>query len=121
MDATDRIQIRGLRLQAIVGIHPWERKIPQALVLDVDLASAIRAAARRGDLDKTVDYSAVAEDLIAFIQARQFELIETLAEECAQRILTDFGVSQVTFRVCKPEAVAAADTVCIEITRQRND
>ncbi len=116
----DKILIRGLKIRAIVGILPWERKIPQTLLLDVDLTTDIRAAAASEDISKTVDYSAVAERLTAFIQESRFQLIETLAERCAGLILEEFGVPEVRLLVSKPEAVPATDTVCIEINRSRN-
>lgn len=116
----DKILIRGLKIRAIVGILPWERKIPQTLLLDVDLTTDIRAAAASEDISKTVDYSAVAERLTVFIQESRFQLIETLAERSAGLILEEFGVPEVRLLVSKPEAVPATDTVCIEINRSRN-
>ncbi len=117
----DAILIRGLRVWAIIGIHPWERRIPQTLVLDLDLSADIRAAAASEDLALTVDYATVSERLSAFIRAERFQLIETLAERCAELVLTEFAVQQLRLRVSKPEAVSAAEAVCVEIVRQRHD
>ena len=117
----DAILIRGLRVRAIIGVHPWERRIPQTLILDLELSADIRAAAASEDLAKTVDYAAVSDRLSAFIRAEQFTLIETLAERCAALVLSDFAVQQLRLRVSKPEAVPAAEAVCVEIVRQRHD
>lgn len=116
----DAILIRGLSVWAVIGVHPWERRIPQTLILDLDLSVNIRAAAASEDLAQTVDYAAVSERLAAFIRAERFRLIETLAERCAELVLTEFAVQQLRFRVSKPEAVPAAETVCVEIVRQRH-
>ncbi|WP_372797102.1 dihydroneopterin aldolase [Litorivivens sp.] len=117
----DKILIRELRVRAIIGVHPWERRIPQLLLLDLDLSVDIKAAAATEDLSHTVDYAAVSERLTHYIQLEKFHLIETLAERCAALVLTEFAVQTVTFRVSKPEAVPSARTVSVEIVRQRDD
>ncbi len=116
----DRVSISGLRVQAIIGIHPWERKIAQPLLIDIAMAVDIRAAAESGDLTKSVDYSAVAEQVSEHIRASQFELIETLAESCARLVLEEFSVETLWFRVAKPEAVPAAESVSVEVVRRRD-
>lgn len=118
---SDAILIRGLKVWAIIGVHPWERRIPQTLILDLDMSADIRAAAASEDLTRTVDYATVSERLSAFIRAERFQLIETLAERCAALVLSEFAVQQLRFRVSKPEAVPSAEAVCVEIVRQRHD
>ena len=116
----DKILVRGLKVTTIVGIFEWERQVPQPVILDLDMATDIRAAAAADDISATIDYKAVSDRLGDFIRSNQFKLIETLAEQCADIVLQEFAVSALTLRVSKPEAVPAADTVCVEITRQRD-
>lgn len=116
----DKILVRGLKVNTIVGIFDWEREVPQRVILDLEMAADNRAAAAADDIAATIDYQAVSDRLCDFISTNQFRLIETLAEQCADILLREFAIAAVTLRVSKPEAVPAADTVCVEIMRQRD-
>lgn len=116
----DKILVRGLKVSTIVGIFDWEREVPQPVILDLEMGTDIRAAAAADDIGATIDYKAVSDRLCDFIATNQFRLIETLAEQCADILLQEFAITALTLRVSKPEAVPAADTVCVEISRQRD-
>ena len=113
----DRVFIDGLRVEAVIGIHPWERHVRQPLSLDLEVATDAARVARTDDIATAVDYSALAERLTGFIQEGRFRLLETLAEEAAAMIMREFGASWLRLRVAKPGAVAAADAVGVEIER----
>ena len=116
----DKILVRGLKVSTLVGIFDWEQQVPQQILLDIDMATDIAAAAASDDISATVDYKAVCERLSDFIESNSFRLIETLAEQCADIILQEFAVTELTLRVSKPEAIPTADAVCVEIVRRRN-
>lgn len=116
----DKIRVSGLKVMTIVGIFDWEREVPQPVILDLEMATDIRAAAAADDIHATIDYKAVSDRLAEFVSTSQFRLIETLAEQCADIVLQEFGVSSLTLRVSKPEAIPTAATVSVEITRQRD-
>lgn len=116
----DKILVRGLKVMTIVGIFDWEREHRQPVILDLELVTDIRPAAAGDDISATVDYKAVTDRLYEFVGASRFRLIETLAERCAALILQEFDIPELTLRVSKPEAIAAAETVCIEIHRRRH-
>ncbi len=56
----DIIFIRELRIQTIIGVHPWERQTRRTLLLDLELGADVRPAAATDRLDDTLDYQAVA-------------------------------------------------------------
>lgn len=116
----DKILVRGLKVMTIVGIFDWEREHRQPVILDLELVTDIRPAAAGDDISATVDYKAVTDRLCEFVGASRFRLIETLAERGAALILQEFDIQELTLRVSKPEAIAAAETVCIEIHRRRH-
>ena len=111
------VYIRGLRGQAVIGVYEWEREIRQALVLDLEMATDIRLAAGADALEHTLDYAAISARILAFIETSQFELIETLAEQLAAIVLSEFKVSWLRLRLCKPGAVAQARDVGVLIER----
>lgn len=105
------VYIKGLRAESVIGVYEWERHIRQPLVLDLEMASDITAAARTDALDDALDYAAIANRVIALVEASEFQLLETLADAVARMIMRDFGVPWLRLRVGKPGAVAAADDV----------
>jgi len=115
----DIVYIRELEIETIIGIYDWERKQKQIVSLDLEMAWDIKPAAATEDITKTLDYKAVAKNLIEFIGNSQYQLVETLAEDVAQRIIRDFGVSALKLRVGKPGAVTGSKDVGVIIERKR--
>ena len=113
----DIVYIRELEIETIIGIYDWERKRKQVVSLDLEMAWDIKPAAATEDIAKTLDYKAVAKNLIEFIGAAEFLLVETMAEEVAARVIRDFGVSAVKLRVGKPGAVTGSKDVGVIIER----
>ncbi|MDN7123805.1 dihydroneopterin aldolase [Pseudidiomarina terrestris] len=116
----DKVFVKGLRTDAYIGVYEWEHEQPQPLLFDLTMAWDQTAAAASDDLQHALDYDALSKAVIKLVEARPRQLIETVAEEVAELILTDFKVSRVTVCVSKPNAVPAADTVGVEITRGKN-
>jgi 7,8-dihydroneopterin aldolase/epimerase/oxygenase len=114
---TDTIRIKGLKVEAIVGVHDWERKVPRPVVIDLELAADVARAANSDALKDAVDYAAVAQAVGAFASASKFQLIETLAERLASMLQKDFGVAWLKLEVHKPGAVAGAQDVSVSIER----
>jgi 7,8-dihydroneopterin aldolase/epimerase/oxygenase len=113
----DTIHIRELVVQAVVGVHAWERRIEQRLVFDLALGRPIAAAAASDDVADTVDYVAVCRDVTSIVQEARARLIETLAVRVADHLLAHFGLEHVRVRVSKPGAVPAAASVAVEVER----
>ncbi|TDR20534.1 dihydroneopterin aldolase [Marinicella litoralis] len=115
----DKILIRQLKVDAIIGIHEWEKQNKQALILDLDLSFDCKPAAKSDDINDTLDYFKVCQQLTDFISASRFELIETLAEKSAQMILDYYPCKKVKLSLFKPEAINNTDAVGVRITRSQ--
>lgn len=113
----DIVYIRGLRIDATIGIYEWERRIKQTLVFDLEMGSDIARAAASDDIEDTLNYKAVAKRLSAFVGASEFLLVEKLAEECAQLVRKEFAVSWVKLTLNKKGALRGASDVGIIIER----
>jgi len=83
----DRIELRGLRVLARVGVLPSERQQDQPLDIDVDLVVDLAAAGASDDLADTVDYGAVCEAVQAAAAQQHVDLLERLAEVVAEAVL----------------------------------
>lgn len=116
----DKVFVKGLKTAAYVGVYEWEHEQPRPLLFDLTMLWDQRAAAAADDIQLALDYDSLSKAVVQLVEARPRQLIETVAEEVAELILSDFAATQVTVTVYKPQAVAAAETVGVEITRQRN-
>lgn len=113
----DIVYIRDLKVNTIIGIYDWEREIRQTVSLDLEMATDIRRAGRTDHIDDTLNYKAVAKRLIAFIEASEFQLVETLAERVAVIVREEFAVPWLRLRLSKPGAVRGARDVGVVIER----
>ncbi len=114
---TDTVFIRELKVETVIGVYDWERSVRQLLVLNLEMASDNRRAAATDGIGHAVDYAAVSERLISFVEASKFQLIETLAEQVAAIVLQEFAVPWLRLRVSKPGAVIQARDVGVLIER----
>ena len=113
----DIIYLHDLKIECIIGIWEWERRVRQTIILDLDMAADTRRAAATDPIDDTLNYKAVAKRLIDFVGGSQFQLVETLAEKVAEILLTEFKLKWVRVRVNKIGAVRGAGDVGIIIER----
>lgn len=113
----DQVLIDGLNVDTVIGVYDWEKQIKQQLCIDLAMGWDNRPAAASDDLADALDYASVAEAVTKLVQQRPRQLIEQVAEEIAQLLLTDFNVTEVTVTVAKPAAVPAAKSVAVKITR----
>lgn len=115
----DIVFIRELRIATTIGIYDWERQVRQIVVLDLEMAADIRKAAASDRIEDTLDYKAVAKRLIQFVSVAEYQLVETLAEECARVVREEFNVPWLRLTLNKKGAVRGADGVGLVIERGR--
>ncbi len=115
---SDYLFIDGLAIDCCIGVYAWERSIRQRVVLDLRLYGDWRTAAGSDALPDTLDYKAVSDRLIEYVEASEFELIEALAEAVAELLLREFAVRKLRLRLSKPGAVPAAQNVGLQIERE---
>jgi len=113
----DHVFIEDLRIETVIGIYDWERKIRQVVALDLEMAFDNRRPAASDRIDDTLNYKAVSKRLIAFVEASSCQLVETLAERCAQIVLDEFDVPWLRLRLSKPGAVRGSRAVGVVIER----
>jgi dihydroneopterin aldolase len=117
----DSIFIHALKTEAIIGIFDWERQVRQTVIVDIEVGSDNRKAARSDSIDDTLNYKRVAKRVLAFIEASQFHLVETLAEHIAMLILEEFDVPWTRLTLSKPGALRSSRDVGVCIERHRED
>ncbi len=114
----DIVYIRDLRIQTVIGIYDWEREIKQTISLDLEMGSDIAKAAATDHIDDALNYKAVAKRLISFVEASEFQLVETMAERIWEIVRDEFNVPWMRLRLSKPGAVTGSQDVGVIIERQ---
>jgi dihydroneopterin aldolase len=114
---SDRIFIRELTVDTVIGVLDWEREVRQTLRLDLELAADVAGPAASDAIAEALDYGAVAERVRAFAAASDYRLIESLAEAIAALLRREFGIPWLRLRLCKPGAVPGTRDVGVLIER----
>jgi dihydroneopterin aldolase len=117
----DIVYLRELKIPCTIGVWDWERHIKQIVVIDLDMAADVRAAAQSDRLEDALDYKALTKRLIEYVGESQFQLVETLAEHIAEIIRTEFTVPWVRVRINKKGAIRGASDVGVVIERGEKD
>ena len=113
----DIIYLRELRIETVIGIYDWERRIKQPVIIDLDMAADIRRAAGTDNIEDTLNYKAVSKRLIGFVGESEYQLVETLAEKIAEIVISEFSVPWLRLTVHKPGAVRGSRDVGVIIER----
>jgi len=113
----DIVFLRDLRIETVIGIYGWERRTRQTLIFDLEMSADVARAAASDNISDTLNYKSVAKRLIQFVGESEFQLVETLAERCADIIRQEYGVRWVRLTLNKKGAVRGASDVGVIIER----
>ena len=108
--------VRGLRVEAGIGVHDHEQGRLQPLIIDVTLELAPAPVERLAD---TINYETVAQAARAIVDEGHVGLVETFAERLASACLEDARVRRCTVRIEKPGALEAAAAAGCEVVLAR--
>jgi dihydroneopterin aldolase len=119
--ATDRVFLRELAAECIIGFLEWERMVKQTVYLDIEAPVDCRRAALSDDVTHTLDYKRLSKLVLAFVGASDFKLVETLADRTAKLILSEFDIPWVRLTINKRGAIRGSRDVGVSIERTRAD
>ncbi|MDX1516334.1 MAG: dihydroneopterin aldolase [Woeseiaceae bacterium] len=113
----DIIFLHDLKVDAVIGIWDWERRIRQTVMINLEMAADVRRASETDEVDDTLNYKQVAKRVQQFVEDSEFQLVETLAERVAAIVTDEFDVPWVRVRISKPGAIRGARDVGVLIER----
>ena len=113
----DLVFIEQLEVITTIGVYDWEQEIKQKLVLDLEMAHNNKPAAQSDDVQFALDYATVSQAVTEHITEGRFLLVERVAEEVAELIMTRFSVPWIKVKLTKPGAVVNARCVGVVIER----
>ena len=115
----DKVLINNLTVDAILGILPQERIQTQQVVINLTIFTDTQPAAKSQNIADTLNYAELASQAAQLTIEGEYRLIESLVEDLAALTLGHPTAKAVTVRVEKPQAVSDAESVGVEIYRQR--
>lgn len=119
-EASTRIFVRGLLIQASIGVHPHEHEQTQPVIIDIELDMGGMDLPKDDRLHETLDYGLVAEKAEELALEAHVQLVETLAERIADWALSaDPRVARVAVSIAKPQALLKANMAGVEVVKTR--
>ena len=112
----DTIFINDFRLEMLIGVYEWERRVPQTVQLDLEIGLPPRAK-RSDKIGDTIDYSKVVARIEQSLAENRFLLVEALAEHIAQLVMTEFGAPWISASVTKLGALKGVKRLGVTIER----
>ena len=113
----DKVFIKNLQVETIIGIFDWEREVRQVVSIDLEMEFDNKKAAKSDDIKDALDYKKIGKRVSGYVEKSKHKLVERLAEQIAKIILTEFPVSGLILSVTKPGALRDSKSVGITITR----
>jgi dihydroneopterin aldolase len=113
----DIIFLRELKIETLIGVYEWEKRVPQTLQFDLEIALPSSLACQTDDINDALNYADIVRHIQEVLSTRHFNLLEALVEHIAQIILKDFGAPWVKISVAKLNAIRGSKMVGISIER----
>ena len=113
----DVVFVKGLKVEAVIGVFAWERAITQPILIDIALETDITSAAQSDNIANALSYKEVCDDVSAWCKELKAELLEHLAAKLIDKLFANYSCQKITLSVAKPTAIKEADAVGIQITR----
>jgi len=113
-----RVRLRNFRVQASIGIHDFEKRQRQAVIINIDLYLRPHGDTD-DDIAKVLDYDFIRGQVVALVSARHYNLQETLAEAIMKICLAPPSVLAARVATEKPDVYPDCDGIGFELTRLR--
>ena len=113
----DKVLIKNLQVETIIGIFNWEREVRQVVSIDLEMEFDNKVAAKSDDIEDALDYKKIGKRVSSYVERSKFKLVERLAEQIAKLVLKEFPVASLKVSVTKPGALRGSESVGISITR----
>ena len=116
---SNKIFVKDLEIEAIIGIFDWEREVKQLIKISYEVEVDIKKAFKSDNIKDTFDYKNTSKKIIKFVEKSSFQLIEALAEKISKIIMQDERVLNLSLSVSKPGALRGSKEVGLTIFRSR--
>ena len=110
-----KIEIQKLIVPTLIGVYDWERESTTDLIMSIQILADLRAAMRSDDVQDTIDYAEVANEVKSLAANTSFELLEALGKAISEHLLSTFSIEHLSLRIEKPGILPDAQTVSVSM------
>jgi len=114
----DMVYLNDLHVDTVIGIHDWEKQIKQRLILNIEMSTDCKLVSTTDDLTHATDYYAASQLIKEYLENNDHQMIETVAEVIAGKLIDEFRLETVTVSVTKPGAVPGCQ-VGVKVNRTK--
>ncbi|MBV12720.1 MAG: dihydroneopterin aldolase [Flavobacteriaceae bacterium] len=114
----DRVFIEDLKIETIIGIFGWERKVKQEVNISLEMEFNIDKAGKTDQIEDALDYKKIGKAVIALVEKSSFFLVEKMATEVAKLVLKNKKIDSVMVTASKPGALRGSKSVGVKIFRE---
>ena len=115
------VLIKDFIIYEIIGIHQNEKINKQKIIFNIVIDVNQNIYPDENDLSSIVDYEKITNKLKKLAQNKKYNFLESLAEDSFNEIFEDKRINSVKIKIEKPEAIANAQAVGVEVFKSRND
>ena len=113
----DKVFIKDLEVEAVIGVYNWEREVKQLISINLEMNFNTKKAGRSDRIEDALNYKKISKAIIELTESSKSKLIESLAQKIAKAVLSEFPVSSVIVTVEKPGALRGSKSVGVTIKR----
>ena len=113
--------IKDFIINEIIGIHEHEKIKKQKIVFNIIIDVDQNTIANENDIKSVVDYEKITNKLKNLAKNKQYNFLESLAEDSFDEIFKDKRINSVKVKIEKPDAIKNAGSVGIEVFKTRKD
>ncbi len=119
----DKIIIKGMDIFAYHGVLDAEKILGQHFIFDIKIYHNLALSGKSDLLENSISYAEVYSTVEKVVKSNSFNLIESLAEKCAETVILKFGAEKVKIKIKKPQAPINGNfEYCgVEIKRKKSD
>ena len=113
--------IKDFIIQEIIGIHEHEKTKKQKIKFNIVVNVSQNTVPDEKDIKSIVDYEKITNKLENLVKNKKYNFLESLAEDSFKEIFEDKRINSVKIKIEKPDAIKNADSVGVEVLKNRSD
>ena len=113
--------IKDFIIQEIIGIHEHEKTKKQKIKFNIVVNVNQNTVPDEKDIKSIVDYEKITNKLENLVKNKKYNFLESLAEDSFKEIFEDKRINSVKIKIEKPDAIKNADSVGVEVFKNRSD
>ena len=113
--------IKDFIIQEIIGIHEHEKTKKQKIKFNIVVNVNQNTVPDEKDIKSIVDYEKITNKLENLVRYKKYNFLESLAEDSFKEIFEDKRINSVKIKIEKPDAIKNADSVGVEVLKNRSD